>query len=73
MKNLLEYNEWLRATYAIWKGVRCEIVSRNADEVVLKTPTETITLSINDPDLKPVNDEDTLIPFLQISAPTIAY
>jgi hypothetical protein len=73
MKNLLEYNEWLRAKFAIWKGETCEILSSDLESVQLKTIAGKVTVSKGDPDLLPINDEDQLIPFLQISAPTIAF
>lgn len=71
MKHLLEYDEWIKSEYCRWKGVVCKILKQSKDSVKLNTPTGIETVSKDE--CTPMEKEEQLIMFQQISAPTIAY
>ena len=74
MRNLLEYDEWLKAEYALYKGEVHEIVARDSSSGVLtlKNKSGTFNVKETDPNVQPLdNNDDQLTTFMQISAPTI--
>ncbi len=73
MRNLLEYDEWKEADWANYRGEMCQVIKREetSKKVWLKTKSGTVMVDESDPELVPMENEEHLTTFLQISAPTI--